>query len=94
MLAEEEERARIQVEVEEFSRSIVNMDNTYKEGAKKIRETEVRAAKFLALFAIQTYIHLLSGELEKSPERDSIRAGPDKKARGESRGRDAQEWSR
>ncbi|KAJ9106077.1 hypothetical protein QFC21_001216 [Naganishia friedmannii] len=40
MLAEEEERVRIQAEVEEFSRSIADMDQTYKEGAKKIRETE------------------------------------------------------
>lgn len=41
MIAEEEERARILAEIEEFNQSIAELDRTFKEGAKKIRETEV-----------------------------------------------------
>lgn len=70
MLAEEEERARIQAEVEDFSRSITKMDNTYKEGMRKIRETEVSAAfphslrYKLTSTSCQTNLKYLKGEIK------------------------------
>lgn len=49
MVAEEEERARIQAEIAEFHESIAELDRTFREGAKKIRETEVNLITYLAI---------------------------------------------
>ncbi|KAJ9124140.1 hypothetical protein QFC22_000936 [Naganishia vaughanmartiniae] len=74
MLAEEEERTRIQAEVEEFSRSIADMDHTYKEGAKKIRETEANLKNLNAEIKSQ---QALIKSLEAKQEEEMHKNGHD-----------------